>query len=170
MRVVSFIKKIIFCSIFVVLLIASIINVHTVYAGSLAFYNYTTGQNVNYSGKQVIYTLNNRTIELSHPGIIIDGTALADYEELFVRELGLKVEHTGDTLIFSDGTTELILIMGSNITWLNGKIDITNVAPVKLKFGDETKYYVPTRYVAENFGFSYVWVSDISTVKITKND
>jgi len=168
MKIKSIIHKLTKILILMLFVLTAVSEVHTAYAANLTFYNYSTGKNENYTGKQVVYTLNNRRLSLSHPGIIINGIALADHYELFARELGLQVSLNSDSIIFSDGTTELILVIGSNIAWINGTIDIINVAPVKLKFGDEIKYYVPTRYVAETFGFSYVWVSDISTVKITK--
>jgi len=140
----------------------------TVHAANLRFYNYSTGSNVNYSDKQITYTYNGRELSMPYPGILNNGTALADYEDLFVRELGLKAERKNDTIVFSDGTTELILTIGSKNTVVNGVSDTVSVAPVKLKFDNTIKYYVPTRYVAETFGFDYVWVSNISTVRITK--
>ena len=48
------------------------------YAATLQFYNYNTNAYVNYTGKQVVYTYNDMELSLSHPGIIIDGIALAD--------------------------------------------------------------------------------------------
>ena len=141
---------------------------HTAYAANLRYYDYSTGSNVNYSGKQVIYTYNSRELPLTYPGILINGTALADYEELFVRELGLSAERNGDSITVSDGKTQIKLTLGSKKVTINGVDDTMSVAPVKLKFNDTVKYYVPTRFVAETFGYSYVWVSNISTVRITK--
>ena len=167
MQIKAFISKII-----VFFLIAATLSTsaqaNTVYAASLKFYNYSTGSKENYTGKQVIYTYNSRKLPLTYPGILINGTALADYEELFVQELGLTADRTGDTITITDGNAELVLIMGSKTVIKDGEVDTMSVAPVKLKFDDSIKYYVPTRYVAEFFGFGYVWVSSTSTVKITK--
>ena len=157
--------------IFIICFVVFIINAPAFYlthAATLSFYNYSTGSNVNYSGKQVTYTLNNQTIPLSYPGILIDGVALADYEELFGNRLGLSVQRNDNKIIISDGKTELVLNLNSKTARKNGKAETISVAPVKLKFNNETKYYVPTRYVAETFGYQYVWVSNISTVRITK--
>lgn len=142
--------------------------IYSAYAASLRYYNETTGTNVNYSDKQITYTYNGRELWLTYPGILDSGTALADYEELFVRELGLKAVRKDNTITFTDGTTELVLVLGSKNVTINGVKDTMSVAPVKLKFDNTVKYYVPTRFVAETFGYDYVWVSNISTVRITK--
>ena len=142
--------------------------IYKAYASGLTFYNYSSDKNEIYTGKQVTYTYNSRELALSYPGILINGTALADYEELFVRELGLNAEIVGDAIILSDEKTTLILVSESKEVYVNGVPTKMSVAPVKLGFGDTIKYYVPTRFVAETFGFGYVWVSDISTVRITK--
>ncbi len=164
----SFFKKVLVVAFLLTALFTEIQPLENVFAANLRFYNYNTGSTVNYSGKQVTYTYNNRELKLSYPGILINGTALADYQELFVHELGLQAELDGSKITFSDGTTKLVLTVDSKTVSKNGKKDTMSVAPVKLKINDTIKYYVPTRYVAETFGFSYSWHSDISTVKITK--
>lgn len=138
------------------------------YAANLKFYNYSTNKNETYTGKQVIYTCNTREAVLDYPGIIINGTALADYEDLFVSELGLQAKRSGEKITFSDGITELTLTMGSKKVQINGATDTMSVAPVKLKFNDNIKYYVPTRFVAETFGYDYVWATNVNTARITK--
>jgi len=167
MQLISKIKKI-FISFVVVSFFLLGIQINTVYAADLNFYNYSTGFYENYTGKQVIYTYNNRELPLDYPGIIIDGIALADFEALFGYELGLRTERNQDFLIISDGNKELVLTVGSKTAMVDGSSETMSVAPVKLKFDDTVKYYVPTRYVAEAFGFDYVWVSNISTVRLTK--
>ncbi len=143
-------------------------SMYTVYASDLRFYNYSTGATVNYKDKQITYTYNSRELPLTYPGILINGTALADYEELFVHELGLNADLNGDTVTISDGTTKIKLTLGSKKVYINDKEHSMSVAPVKLKFNNDVKYYVPTRFVAEALGYGYVWVSNISTVRITK--
>lgn len=167
MRVVPKTKKAVVYLI-VLTFFLSKIQVYTTYAASLRFYNFSTDSYVNYTGKQVVYTYNNRELPLTYPGILQNGTALADYEDLFLSELGLNAVRNGDSITFSDGNTKLILTMGSKEVVVNDCMDTISVAPVKLKFDETVKYYVPTRYVAETFGFDYVWVSDSSTVRITK--
>lgn len=168
MKYKSLLRKILICVIFFAVLFAESRQVQDVYAATLRFYNLTAGTTENYTGKQVVYTYNGRELPLTYPGILVSGTALADCEELFVRELGLQVTISGDTIIFTDGTTILQLTIGSKSAIVNGEAQTINVAPIQLLFDDTVKNYVPTRFVAEAFGFSYVWVSSTSTVKITK--
>ncbi len=160
------IRKLIFVIIFFII---ELQYEHTAYAANLRFYNYNTESNVNYSGKQASYIFNNRELSLPTPGILINGTALADYEDLFVKELGLHATLQNDTITLTDGKNVLILTLGSKKVKVNSEFQTMSVAPVKLKFDDNTiKYYVPTRFVSEAFGFNYVWNSATSTVKITK--
>ena len=144
------------------------IQINSVYAATLKFYNFSKGAYENYTGKQVIYTHNTKEVPLDYPGILINGTALADYEDLFVSELGLYAERTGDVITITDGTNTLKLTIGSKKILVNGVSKSASVAPVKLKFDDNVKYYVPTRFVAEAFGYDYVWTSSTSTVTITE--
>ena len=143
--------------------------VNQVFASELTFYNHNTKSNVKYTGKQISYICNNKIIDLSYPGIILSGTALVDYEELFVKELGLTAKIDNKKIIFTNETTELVLTLGSKTVKLNGKSQTMSVAPVKLEFKDGTiKYYVPTRFVAETFGYNYVYNSKTSEAKITE--
>lgn len=164
----NIIKKTVLCLFVCFLILIEFPPSVAVYAENLKFYNYTTKSNVNYTGTQVIYKLNERELPLTYPGIIISGIALADYEELFVRELGLDGHINGNVITISDGTTVLELTLGSKQAIVNGKKTSISVAPIKLGFGDTVKYYVPTNFVSETFGFRYIWVSKDSTAKITK--
>lgn len=168
MQLKSLSKKIIVYILFSAFILMESRNIHTAYAANLRFYNNSANAYENYTGKQVIYQLNGREVPLSYPGILINGTALADYEELFVNELGLQAKLSGDVLTLTDGTTELIMVFGGTNVRLNGKYATMSVAPVKLTFENTEKYYIPTRYVAEAFGFDYVWNSSTRTVKITR--
>ncbi len=141
---------------------------HTIYAETLPFYNETTGKKENYTGKQVTYTYNGRTLSLSYPGIIVDGIALADYKELFIYELGLQGNMEGNIITITDGETVVKMTVGSNKATINGTSFSTGVAPVRLSFGETQKVYVPTRFVTEAFGLHYMWVSTQSTARITK--
>lgn len=163
------IKKLLKILLVLLILFTGVRYTQTVYADNLCFYNYNTNSNVNYTGKQVVYTYNSREIPLTTPGIIIDGTALADYKELFVQELGLQAVVNENTITFTDGKTVLILTLGSKKVTVNNEQQTMSVAPVQLKFDETTiKYYVPTRFVAETFGYNYVWNSTTSIAKITK--
>lgn len=142
---------------------------HTAHAATLQYYNSTSNTNVTYTGKQVIYTYNSRKLPLTYPGIIMNGIALADYNELFVRELGLQASLSGNVVTLTDGSKTIELTMGSKIAKVNGVTKNISIAPVKLIFSEEdVRFFVPTRFVAETFGYNYVWVSNSNTAKITK--
>ncbi len=168
MKLKNLLRNIFFCFTFFAVLFAENGVAPNAYAASLPFYNITANTGENYTGKQVIYTYNGRELPLTYPGILVSGTALADCEELFARELGLQVTISGNTINFTDGITIVQFTLGSKSATINGTAYTMNVAPVQLLFNDTIKYYVPTRFVTEAFGFSYVWVSSTSTVKITK--
>lgn len=156
----------------ILLMVILCLNFHftdSVYASEFNFYNHNTKSKVNYSGKQVSYFYNNKKIDLTYPGIILSGTAFADYEELFVDELGLSASINDKQIQISDGKTEILLTIGSRYVKINGKSQKISVAPVKLEFNNgDVKYYVPTRLITENFGFNYYWDSTNNQVKITK--
>jgi len=151
-----------------VFFLCNLSNAKTVYAEVLRYYNYNTQSYSNYTGKQVLYTYNNKELSLTNPGILINGTALADYEELFVKELGLSASRTENTITLTDGKNVLMLTVGSKKATFNNEKQTVSVAPIKLCFDEKIQYYVPTRFVAEAFGYNYVWDSVNSTAKITK--
>lgn len=164
----KFIRIILPCALALTILFAELPYTQAAYAATLRYYDYTTSSNVNYTGKQVNYTYNGRELPLSNPGIIINGTALADYEELFVNELGLQAVRQENVITITDGNTVLELTLNSKKAKINGQEQTMSVAPIKISFDGNIKYYVPTRFVTEAFGLTYVWVSSSSTAKITK--
>lgn len=146
-------------------------NISKVFAADeLTFYNHNTKSNVNYSGKIITFIYNNQKLTLDYPGIIINGTAFADCEELFVDKLGLSATISDNKIILSDAdSNEIIFTIGSKTVKINGKSDKISSAPVKLEFEDGIiKYYVPTRFVSESFGYTYVWDSKNSEIRLIK--
>lgn len=141
-------------------------------SAAIKLYNYNTKKNINYTGKQVIYKYNGSTINMKDtPGIIIDGIALASYQETFVKNtLKLKSKYSSakNTLTLSKDKTTIVFTIGSKKAKVNGKAVTLSVAPVKMKYKDNgaTKILVPTRFVTETFGYEYVWNSSTSTVNI----
>lgn len=142
-------------------------------ASSLALYNTKTKQNINYTGKQVSYYLDGKKIDLNKSaGIIIDGYALAPYDEIFVKsgfDLNYSYNKTLGKVTIFDDKTKLTFTVGSKKATLNGKSVTLPIAPMQIKYkaANITKILVPTRYVAEAFGYTYVWKSAESTVYIT---
>jgi len=143
-------------------------NIQTAYAASLQYFDGSAGNFITYTGNTVKYTYNDFDVDLTQPGILIGGTALADYNELFVNELGISAQRAGNDILFSDANTTILVSVNSNTAWVNGMKQTMNAAPVMVYTGEDVRYYVPTRFIAETFGYEYVWVSSSSTVHISK--
>ena len=142
-------------------------------AAKLNLYYYGTKQTVAYTGQQVKYTYNGTAIKMGNtPGIIVDGTSLAPFNDVFVKsaiKLSYKYNEAKGVLTLSQNGTTLTLTANSKKAILNGKTVNLTLAPMKVKFKDQnvTKFLVPARYVAETFGYKYDWNSSASTAAIT---
>lgn len=143
-------------------------------ASGLKIYNYTTSSSMTITDETISYVYNGKSIPLgNNPGILSsNGVALGPYVKVFRDTLGLKTLYNKEkkTVTFSDGKTTLELTLGSKTAKVNGKSVTVNAAPISIKYSkaNETAILVPTRFVAETFGFSYSWDSTSSTVTITK--
>ena len=143
-------------------------------ANSLKLYSYETKKTTTYKDKQISYVINGKTIDLGNtPGILSDnGVALGSYIHVFQKTLGLKCSLNKSTkkITISDGDTTLTMTVGSKKAYVNGKAVTMNAAPVTYKYVSANKALtlVPTRFVAETFGYNYNWNSSTSTVTITK--
>lgn len=141
-------------------------------ATALSLYNYQTKQNFEYTGQQVVYTYNGKTIATKTPGIIIDGSSMASFKDVFVSS-PIKMKHTLNEktgkLTLTSGSTVMELTLGSKTVLLNGKKVTAPLAPVRIKYKAQktSKVLVPARFVAEAFGYSYQWNSSTSTASIT---
>lgn len=162
------INKIIIIILTVFIYLLGFNSTQTVYAANLKYFDNSSGSFCTYTGNQITYTYNNYKVPLSQPGILINGTALADYKELFSNELGITSYQAGNDIIFSNNTTNVLVSLYSKTAWVNGTEKAMSVTPVIVQVGDEIRYYVPTRFIAETFGFDYLWVSASNTVKISK--
>lgn len=142
-------------------------------ASKLNLYYYSTKQNVTYTGQQTKYTYNGASISMGNtPGIIIDGTSLAPFNNVFVKspiKLTYKYNDAKGILTLSKNGTSLTLTAGSKKATLNGKTVNLSLAPMKVKYKDQnvTKFLVPARFVAETFGYKYEWNSSTSTASIS---
>lgn len=162
------INKIIITILTVFIYLLGFNSTQTVYAANLKYFDNSSGSFCTYTGNQITYTYNNYKVPLSQPGILINGTALADYKELFSNELGITAYQAGNDIIFSNNITNVLVSLYSKTAWVNGVERTMSVAPVMVQVGDEIRYYVPTRFIAETFGFDYLWVSASNTVKISR--
>ena len=142
-------------------------------ASKLNLYYYTAKQNVTYTGQQTKYTYNGASIQMGNtPGIIIDGTSLAPFNNVFVKspiKMAYKYNDAKGILTLSQNGTSLTLTEGSKKATLNGKTVNLSTAPMKIKYKDQkvTKFMVPARFVAETFGYKYEWNSSTSTAAIS---
>jgi len=141
-------------------------------SAGLSYFNYNTGRQENYDGRQVAYIYNNRTLGMEYPGIIINDIALADVEALFAEQLGLAVSYnvTLNQIAISDGKNTILMQPGSKTATVNGVQQTMSEVPIRLRFSDSNKdkLYVPTRFVCQALGYTYLWSASNNTVKITK--
>jgi N-acetylmuramoyl-L-alanine amidase len=141
-------------------------------AASLSLYDYGTKKDIKYTDKQVQYNYNGSSINMKNtPGIIINGTALASYQETFVSaSLKAKATYskTKNTVTLKKDNTTIVLTVGSKKAKVNGKTVTMSVAPMKVKYKAQstTKILIPTRFVTETFGYKYLWNSSTSSVNI----
>lgn len=142
-------------------------------ASKLNLYLYSTKKNLVYTSTQAKYTFNGKTINMKDtPGIIIEGTSLASFLDVFVNSgIGLKYSYNKSkgVLTLSQNDKKLVLTEGSKTAVLNGKKVTMSQAPTKITFKDnkKTKYMVPVTFVAESFGYVYTWNSSTATGEIT---
>ena len=154
------------------LALIAIFPLSSAYASGLSYYNYNTKSNEYYDGRQVTYIYNNRTLAMDYPGIVINDIALADAEALFGEQLGLAVSYNKNLnqIAISDGKNTILMEPGSKTAYVNGVAQMMSEVPIRLKFSgsNRDKLYVPTRFVCQNLGYTYLWTSSTNTVKITK--
>lgn len=143
-------------------------------AGKLNLYLYNTKKTIAYTGTQAKYYYEEKAIDMKKtPGVIIDGTSLASFLDVFVNsEIGMEYSYNkskGILTLSQDGKS-MVLTEGSKTAVVNGKKVNMSLAPTRITFKDVkvTKLMVPVRFVAENFGYVYNWNSSTLIGTITK--
>lgn len=139
------------------------------YADSISIkYN---NQKINYSDTLVKYTINGSNIKSKYPGIIVDGISLASAKEVFSDSpIGLtyKFNKKNNTLELKRDKKTLLLKLNSYEAKVNGKIENVPIAPRLVEFSDKvSKIYVPARYVAKTFDFTYDWNASTGIASMT---
>lgn len=138
-------------------------------------YNYSTKSTMSVADTKITYKYNGATIDLSGtPGILTsNNVALAPYIPIFNKKLGIKTKYdkANKTVTFKQGGTTVVLTLGSKTALVNGKKVTMSAAPISAKYKESNKVaiLVPTRFIAETFGYYYEWNSSTSTVTINKN-
>lgn len=161
-----------------VLLVALFINIllpETANAASaLKLYDYSTKKDITYKDKQIQVTINGVTVDIANtPGILVNGVALVPYADVFENsEIQAECsynEKKGTITISKYGKT-IQMTIGSKKATVDGKAVTMSVAPMKVKYKNVNinLVLVPSRFVSENLGLGYTWISEKSTVAIVK--
>ena len=142
-------------------------------AASLSVHNYITDDTYDYTDAQVHYKINNTSVETSYPGLILqNGAAVGPFTELFEKVLGVKTDYNDKKTSFSItyGPHTIKMTLGNTTATVNGVKKTMNNPPFVYSFNNsqEKHLYVPTRFVAEELGFDYVWNATTSTVSIVR--
>lgn len=129
------------------------------------------GNTVKYSNTQVSYTLDGTKLNTAYPGIILNGISLAPCTDVFVNSgMGItyKYSKAKGLLYLYHGSDTIKFTLGSTTATVNGKNVKLSLAPRIIGFPDKetSKVYVPARFVAENFGFTYTWTASTGVAAI----
>lgn len=167
-RIVKYIAVFLF-----VLLFSSGVFFSRAEAASLRIHNYVTNDTYDYTDTQISYRIGGTPVSLTYPGILSgNGSALGPCEELFSDTLGITMEFNelSQTVLLTYGSDKLQMTLGNSQAYINGKSVLMPCAPALYSFSDtKEKYvYVPSRFVAETFGFTYSWDSTTATSTITR--
>ncbi|MGN1084913.1 MAG: N-acetylmuramoyl-L-alanine amidase, partial [Lachnospiraceae bacterium] len=145
----------------------------TAKAAALQIHNYVTNDTYNYTGTQVTYYVDGKQLKTDYPGLVLnDGSALGPCKAVFEEGLGVVSDYKDGVKDFSlrYGPYTIQMTLGNTEAIVNGTRKIMPNAPTVYSFqgGTEKYLYVPTRFVAETFGFDYVWNSAASTSSIQR--
>lgn len=148
-------------------------HLHSSEAALLTVHNHVTNDSYNYSRSNVQYEINGTMIPTDYPGMILsNGAAVGPCKAVFEDALGVECDYseTKKSFTLRYGTQSIQMTLGNTAAIVNGSTKYMNNAPFVYSFNDSSeKYlYVPTRFVAETFGFTYKWNSTASTVSIVR--
>ncbi len=150
-------------------------NISKASAAILRIKNHVTNETTNYTGTQVLYKINDEIIQTDYPGIIRpNGAAVGSYHEIFEAKLGTTSDYTEgkNDFTITYGPYSIQMTLGKTEALVNGKKQTMPNAPYLYSFQNksETYLYVPTRFVAETFGFTYSWDSVAATASISRQN
>lgn len=139
----------------------------TSYAASSLKLTYD-GKTVNYTKSQVKFTVNGKTIALNNtPGIVINDTSMGYYLDIFKTGLNATCSYNSETkkLTITKFDKTVVMTLNSKTAYVNGQKKTMSVAMKKVKYGNVnvTRIVVPVRFVAENLGYTYTWISSSKT-------
>lgn len=121
------------------------------------------------SDKKVSYEINGKKIKSKYPGIIINGISLADAKDVFSKsQIGLSYKIKNKNITFKGKGKKLVLKLNSNVAKLDGVNVNLPLAPRTVSFSKKiSRVYVPARFVAQSFDFTYDWNSSAGIASIT---
>ncbi len=130
------------------------------------------GKAISYKDTQVSYKLDGNRISSLYPGIIIEGVSLAPCTDIFIKPktgITYKYSKAKGLLYLYHGTDEIRFTLGSKTAKVNGKKVTLPAAPrlITLTNKGVEKVYVPARFVAEQFGFTYSWNEKTGVASMT---
>lgn len=142
-------------------------------AAVFSVHNYVTDDTYQYSGEPVRYEVDGVPVASSPPGIILsNGAAVGPFNEVFRDTLGVTCNYTEgkDSFTVSYGSHTIKMTLGNTEVSVNGVTCNMNNAPFVYSFDHSTEkhLYVPTRFLAETFGFDYNWNEATSTASIRR--
>ncbi len=164
-----------FCLIYVFIYQFDGVNVKHALAATFSVYNHVTNDTFQYNGNTVSYNVDGTLLSDAPPGLILaNGAAVGPYNEIFKKKLGASTTYyEGKTsFVLSYGPKTIKMTLGSTEAYVNGVKCYMNNAPFLYSFdgSSEKHVYVPTRFVAETFGFDYIWDENTSTASIIRTD
>lgn len=148
-------------------------NSHIAHAALIRIHNYVTNDSYNYSRAQVKYVVNGTSVNTDLPGLILsNGAAVGPFEEVFGKTIGATTDYTEGRRDFTIryGNHSIKMTLGNTEAIVDGTRKLFKNAPVLYSFNDDSEkhLYVPTRCVAEAFGFEYLWTSSTYTASISR--
>lgn len=163
------VKKILFMTVFIVMMLFSLINV----SAAQIYYNDAYH---DYDAGTIALTVDGKNItDLPMHPVIIDDYTMVPVREVF-EALGSEVLWHDDTCqveIVDNGVSVLVKI-GDRNTYINNKVvPIDSEQPLPMLIGmnpDGLKSMVPVRFVAEKLGFLVEWDADTRTVSIYEDE
>ncbi len=163
------------CSILFLYLNVYHTDAYSVEGAVYSVHNYVTDDTFSYSAATVSYEVNGERLNATPPGLILsNGAAVGPFDAIFKDKLGATCDYVDgrNSFTISYGPHSIKMILGNAECVVNGTKCMMNNAPVVYSFDDssEKHLYVPTRFVAETFGFDYQWNATASVASINKTN
>lgn len=145
----------------------------TANAAIIRIHDYVANDAYNYSRSQVKYVVNGSSVSTNLPGLILsNGAAVGPFNEVFANTIGATTDYSEGKKDFTIwyGTHTIKMTLGNTEAIIDGTKKILKNPPVLYSFDEDPQkhLYVPTRCVAEAFGFEYTWISSTSTASIAR--